>query len=224
MFESLEKCLQTKKVSEADLVQLRGQKRMMTTCTVKNGVVEDFSDILLSGVGVRVFVDSKSWGFSSTNMLDFESVEQALENALKLAKTSSEFKREKMMLEPAKEAIVDVSAPVKKPLRNFSAEDIAKIPLEAYKGAREAGPKVADVKATYISIEDDKYFLTSEASRIHQNITRVLLFVDVIAKSNGLFCPASENLGHTGGLELFDKTSPYSSGKIVAEKAVRLLV
>ena len=223
MFERLEKCLQTKKVSKADLVQLRGQKRVMTTCTVKNGVVEDFSDILLSGVGVRVLVDGKSWGFSSTNMLDFESVEQALGNALKLARASSEFKQKKIRLEPAKEAIVDVSTPVKKPLRNFSTEDIMQIPLEAYKGAKEAGPQVADVKATYISIEDDKYFLSSEGSRIHQNITRVELFVDAIAKSNGLFCPASENLGHTGGLELFDKTSPYSLGKTVAEKAVKLL-
>lgn len=223
MFESLEKCLQTESVSKADLVQLRGQKRVMTTCTVKNGVVEDFSNIFLSGVGVRVLVDDKSWGFSSTNMLDFESVEQALGNALKLAKASSEFKRQKMMLEPAREVTADVSIPVKKPVRSFSSEDIVEISLDAYKGAREAGPQVADVKATYISIEDDKYFLTSEGSRIQQNITRVLLFVDVIAKSNGLFCPASGNLGHTGGLELFDKTSPYSLGKIVAEKAVRLL-
>lgn len=223
MFESLEKCLQTKIVSQADLVQLRGQKRVMTTCTVKNGVVEDFSNISLSGVGVRVFVDGKSWGFSSTNTLDFENIEHTLENALKLAKASSKLKHQKIMLEPVKEVITDVSIPLKKPLRNFSAEDIVEIPLEAYKGAKEAGPQVADVKATYISIEDDKYFLSSEGSRIHQDITRLLLFVDVIAKSNSLLCPASENLGHTGGLELFDKASPYSLGKAVAEKAVRLL-
>ena len=195
----------------------------MTTCTVKNGVIEDFSKISLNGIGVRVFVDNKSWGFSSTNMLESESVEQTLENALELAKASSKLKQHKMMFEPVKEVTADVSIPVKKPLRNFSAEDIVEIPLEAYKGAKEAGPQVADVKATYISIEDDKYFLSSEGSRIHQNISRVLLFVDVIAKSNGLFCPASENLGHTGGFELFDKTSPYSLGKAVAEKAVRLL-
>lgn len=223
MFESLEKCLQTKNVSKADLVQLRGQERVMTTCTVKNGVVEDFSNIYLSGVGARVFVDGKSWGFSSTNMLDFESIEQALENALKLAKASSELKRQKTMFEPAGEVIVDVSVSVKKPLRNFSVEDIADIPLDTCKGAEEAGSQVADVKATYISIEDNKYFLSSEGSRIHQGITRVLLFVDVLAKSNSLFCYASENLGHTGGLELFDKTSPYSLGKEVAGRAVKLL-
>ena len=223
IFESLEKCLQTKVVSQADLVHLRGQKRVMTTCTVRNGVVEDFSNISLSGVGARVFVDGKSWGFSSTNMLNFESVEQTLENAFKLAKASSELKMQKITLEPVKEVTVDVSVPVRKSLQDFSVEDIVEFPLDAYKGAKEAGPQVADVKATYISIEDDKYFLSSEGSRIHQNATRVLLFVNIIAKSNGLLCPAQESLGHAGGLELFDKTSPYSLGKTVAEKAVRLL-
>jgi len=223
IFESLEKCLQTKIVDQADLTQLRGQKRVMTTCTVKNGVVEDFSNIILNGIGSRVFVDGRSWGFSSTNMLDFESVEQTLENALRLAKASSKLKQQKIMLEPAKAVSAAVSIPVKKPLRDFSAEDIAGIPLEAYKGAKEAGPQVVDVNATYISIEDDKYFLSSEGTRIHQDITRVQLFVNVIAKSNSLLCPASESLGHTGGLEIFDETTPYILGKTVADKAVRLL-
>jgi TldD protein len=223
IFEILEKCLQTKVANHADLVQLRSQKRVMTTCTAKKGIIEDLSNISLNGISTRVLVDGKSWGFSSTNMLDFEGSEQTLNNALKLAKASSKLKNQKMMLEPGKEVKRDVSIPVKKPLEHFSAEDIAEIPLDACKGAKEAGSQVADVKATYISIEDDKYFLSSEGSRIHQSTARVLLFVDVIAKSNGLLCPASENLGHTGGLELFDSTSPYSLGKTVAEKAVKLL-
>jgi len=223
VFENLERCLQTKNASKADLVQLRGQKRVMTACAVKNGVVEDFSNVLLSGVGVRVFVDRKSWGFSSTNMSDFESIELALENALELAKASTGLKRQKTNLEPVRKVEKDVSPRVKKNPRDFCTEEIVEIPLDAYKGAKEAGPKVADVKATYLSIEDDKYFLSSEGSRIHQKTTRLELFVNVMAKSNGLLCPASETLGHTGGLELFDETSPYSLGKTVAEKAVRLL-
>jgi len=223
IFEVLEKCLQTKTVKQANPVQLRGQKRVMTTCTVKNGVVEDFSNVSLSGVGARVLVEDKSWGFSSTNMLDFESVRQTLENALKLAKASSKLKKQKLTLIPLKEMKVDMSTPIKKSLQDISVEDIVNIPLEACNGAREAGPRVASAKATYISLEDEKYFLSSEGSRIRQDITRVLLLVDVIAKSNSLLCPASENMGHTGGLELFDKTTPHSLGKSVAEKAVRLL-
>jgi TldD protein len=210
-------------VSQADLAHLRGQKRAMTTCMVKNGVVEDFSDISLNGVCARVFADGKSWGFSSTNMLDFESVNQTLANALKLAKASSKLKKQRTILEPVEESTADVSAPVRKNPRDLSVENIVEIPLEACKGAQEAGPEIADVKATYITIEDDKYFLSSEGARIHQTATRVSLFVNIIAKSNGVLCPSSENLGHTGGLEIFDKTSPYSLGQAVAKKAVKLL-
>jgi len=223
MFESLEKCLQTRTASQANLVQLRGQKRTITTCTVKNGVVEEFSNVSLNGVSVRVFVDGKSWGFSSTNTFDSEGVERTLINAIKLAKASSKLKKQRIRLAPVKPAAADFVLNVKKPLRGFSAEDIVKIPLEANRGAKEAGQQVAEAKATYIGIEDDKYFLSSEGTKIHQNTARAVLYMDVIAKSNNTICPASESLGHTGGMELFDKTSPQSLGKTVAQKAVRLL-
>jgi TldD protein len=219
----LDKGLQAKIVNQASVVHLRGQKRVITTCTVKNGIIEEFSNASTSGVGVRVFVDGKSWGFGSTNMLSIRSVEQTLKNALKLARAVSKHKKQKVPLGPIRGVVADVSVPVKKPPRDFSVENIAEIPLEAYKGASEFGSKVADVKATFVSIDDDKYFVGSEGSHVHQNITRVLLFVDVMAKSNARICPASENLGHAGGLELFDKTRPHSIGKAVAEKAVKLL-
>ena len=205
------------------MVQFRGQKRQIMACTVKNGIVEDFSTTLLNGVGIRVLVDNKSWGFASTNVLGLTNIKQTLDSAIKLAKASSQLKKTETELQHTKGISANIRAPIKKKPKGFSTEDIAKIPLEAYEGTKDAGPQVVDVKATYISIEDDKYFVSSEGSRIHQNLTRVMLFVNVIAKSSGLLCPASENLGHTGGLELFDKTSPYSLGKTVAEKAVKLL-
>lgn len=223
MFEPLEKCLQSDLADQADLVQLRGQTRTITTCTVKNGVVEQFSTSALQGVGARVLVDKRSWGFSSTNVSDFEQVKKTLENALTLAKAASKVKKREIELEPVKKITADIKAPVKKPVETVSAEDIVKIPLQAYKGAKEAGPDIADITATYISMKDQKYFLSSEGSRISQKMTRVMLFVDVVAKNNDVICPASENLGHTGGLELFDSMPPHDLGKKVAEKAVRLL-
>jgi TldD protein len=50
-----------------------------------------------------------------------------------------------------------------------------------------------------------------------------MLFVDVIAKDDGALCPVSENTGHTGGMEIFEKTPPDSIGRAVAKKAVGLL-
>jgi len=223
MFDVLEKSLDNFTVKNISLVQLRGQRRVMRTCTVKNGVLEEFSNVVLGGVGARVLFDGKSWGFSSINKFDVKSVSQTLKNAVKLARAPLKQKRERIKFESFKGTRADVKMQVKKPLRDYSAEDIAEISLEACKGAREAGKQVVDAKTTYISIEDEKYFLSSEGSRIRQKLSRVLLLVDVIAKGSSIICPASENLGHAGGFEIFDKNSPYLLGKSVAEKAVHLL-
>ncbi len=222
MFEILEKCLQLKMVDQADVVHLRGQQRLITLCTVKNGVIEDFSNILLSGSSCRVLVNG-AWGFSSTNILDTESVQQSLINAIKLAQASETLKKQQITLESVKEVEKDTSVPIKKSFRDLSSEEILQIPLEAYKGAKEAGANISDITASYISVEDNKFFLSSEGSRISEKIPRVQLFVDVIAKNNSTTCPASEMVGYSGGLEIFDEKTPYSVGKKAGEKAVRLL-
>ena len=223
MFEILERCLNRPSSDQADLVQMRGQKRKITTCTVRSGVVEEFSQVSLNGVCARVLADGRSWGFSSTNKLDSESAGLIVENALNLAKASSKHGKQKIQFEPARALKASISAPIKKPLHDCLAEEIVKIPFGACRGAREAGQKIVNSKATYISMEDDKYFLSSEGSCIHQTITRVMLFMEAMAKNSAVICPVSENLGHAGGLELFDKAAPYELGKSVAEKAVRLL-
>jgi TldD protein len=132
-------------------------------------------------------------------------------------------KKEKLGLTPVDGIVADESMLGKKPLHDLSAEDVAKIPLEAYRGAKTVGKNVVDITVTYISMEDDKYFLSSEGAHIHQDNARAMLFVNVIARRNGLLCPSSESLGHTGGWELFDRTSPYSLGRSVAAEAVQLL-
>lgn len=223
ILESLEKAMQSDVVRQTDLVQLRGQARKTTTCTVKNGVIESFSTALLNGVGIRVLFDGKTWGFSSTNASDHRSVEQTLRSALKLARASSRLKKKRLALTPVDGIVADESMLGKKPLHGFSAEDVAKIPLEAYKGTKAIGKNVVDTTVTHINMEDDKYFLSSEGAHIHQNSARAMLFVNVIARRNGLLCPSSESLGHTGGWELFDRTSPYSLGRSVAAEAVQLL-
>jgi len=221
MFDILEKYLDNEVARAADILQFRGQRRTITVCKVRNGVTEDFSSIALNGVGIRAHTRGKSWGFSSTNNLKPEGLTQALTNAIKLAKASSRRSKTEIPLVRAERR--DLKYPVRKPASNYSAEETAQIPLQACKGARENHPEVVNAEATYIGIEDDRYFLSSEGSRIHQEVTRILLMVDVVARTGDTICPASEMLGHSGGMELFDRSSPYSLGQITGQKAVRLL-
>jgi TldD protein len=220
--ETLERCLETEIAKDADLTMLRGQSRTLTVCEVKNGTVERFSRVNLGGVGVRVLVDNKSWGFCSTNSIDYESIETALKNAIALGKATSKPDRRQISLERSKATVAKVKAPLKrKP--NLEAQEIAQIPQQACDGARGSGANIADVKATYLCIEDNRNFLSSEGAKIQQESTRIMLFIDVVAKQNGLLCPASENLGHTGGLELFDEAPPEAFGREVGIKALDLL-
>ncbi|HML03841.1 MAG TPA: TldD/PmbA family protein [Candidatus Bathyarchaeia archaeon] len=209
--------------SQADVIQLRGQERTVTICSVRNGTVEEFSSITLKGVGIRVFVDGKSWGFSSTNRLDKESLKGTFTDAVKLARATSALKKARISLPPVKASTANVVVPVKKPLKDFSSEDVVRIASDAYKGTKATGPTIASAELTFVGLEDDKYFLGNEGIRVSEHATRVLLIAMVMARSEGTIAPASENLGHTGGLELFDKTPPETFGRTVAEKAMSLL-
>jgi TldD protein len=223
LFETFDKSLESKIVAGANLIQLRGQVRTITLCTVQNGTIENFSQMTIKGVSARVLTVNKSWGFSSTNRVKEESVDKCLKTALKLSSASAKAKRHKIMLKPLPAEKTKVSSQAKRPFEKASLEEIKEIPLETCRGASEAGPKVVNIKASFLGIQDQKWFASSEGSRISQTSTRALLFVDAVAKEGSLYCPASENVGHTGGLEIFDKTPPRLVGKKVAQKAVKLL-
>ncbi|MGD2250483.1 MAG: TldD/PmbA family protein [Candidatus Methanofastidiosia archaeon] len=221
MFDILESCLDTPAAHKADIVQLRGQTRLMTTCKVKNSTVETFSTLSLSGMGARVRVDNRSWGFSSTNVIDEHSVQNALQNAIKLAKTASHTKSKEITLEPVPIIEKKVATPVKKSVKSVSPEDIVDIVMLADKSTQKEN--IVNTETTFISMEDSKYFVSSEGSRIKMDIARVMLFVSVVAKYNGKYVPTSDNVGHTGGMELFDVTPPHVLGENVASQAEQLL-
>jgi TldD protein len=223
LFETFDKSLESKIVAKANLVQLRGQVRAITLCTVQNGTIENFSHMTVKGVSARALTANKSWGFSSTNRVKEENVHECLRTALKLSLASAKAKRHRIMLKPVPVEKTKVSSRAKRPFEKVGFEEIKEIPLETCRGASEAGPKVANIRASFLGIQDQKWFASSEGSRIFQTSTRLLLFVDAVAKESSLYCPASENVGHTGGLEIFDKTPPRPVGKKVAQKAVGLL-
>jgi TldD protein len=223
LFDVIEKSLESGFVASPSLVTVRGQIRRITICTVETDKVKDFSHTTIKGIGTRVLAKNRSWGFSSTNRVQKRNIEESINLALKLALASAKSKRRRIVLAPIATENAKVFAPTKKPFEKASLEEIRNIPLEACHGASDEGRKIAKAKASFLCIQDQKWFASSEGSRIFQESTRLLLFVDVIGKEGHILCPASESLGHTGGLELFDAMPPATFGRKVAEKVIRLL-
>lgn len=221
MLDILERCIDVCSHPE-HLLQIRGQRRQVTACTVKNSVVQQFSTLSVQGVGVRARVDNGCWGFSSVNTCEASQVEQAARQAVALGKAASRVSQDRVEIQTQKAVTDTVSSPVKVSPSGL-AEEIVDIPMRACTSALGAGPEIKDCKATYISMEDQKYFVSSEGSQISEHITRIMLFVNVVARRNDVVCPCSDNVGFTGGWEVFDETSPEELGQTVAEKAVNLL-
>ncbi|MBU7023673.1 MAG: TldD/PmbA family protein [Theionarchaea archaeon] len=221
MLDILERCIDTCSRPES-LLQMRGQIRHVTACTVTNSVIQQFSTLSTQGVGVRARVDHGCWGFSSVNTVEASQVDNAAREAAALSKAASQGSQDHVEFEPQKAVTDAVSAPVKVS-PSGSAEEIVDIPMRACRSALEAGSEIKDCKVTYISMENHTYFASSEGSRIIQHTTRIMLFVNVVARRNATVCPCSDSVGHTGGWEIFDKTSPEELGQTVAEKAVHLL-
>lgn len=221
MLDILERCIDTCSRPE-HLLQIRGQKRKVIACAVKNNVVQQFSTLTAQGVGARSCVENGCWGFSSSNTCEARQVERVAREAADLSRAISQVSQGSADIQPQNAVVDTLYAPVKVSPCD-SAEEIVDIPLRACRSALSAGPEIKDCRVTYISMEDHRYFASSEGSRISQHITKVMLFVNVVARRNGVVCPASDNVGHAGGWEIFDRTSPEELGEAVARKAVHLL-
>ena len=108
ILENLEKGIQTEVAVKADLAHLRGQERTITTCTVRNGVVENFSNVYLKGISARVLWKG-TWGFNSTNRVDLQDTQNVLLQAWKSARAADRARQHehKQHLAPAKIAVAD---------------------------------------------------------------------------------------------------------------------
>jgi TldD protein len=71
----------------ATYVEARAQRASYELITVDNGVLKEFSKTFSAGLGIRVFYGNR-FGFSSTNVLNRESVREAVEKAISAAKAS----------------------------------------------------------------------------------------------------------------------------------------
>jgi TldD protein len=71
----------------ATYVEARAQRASYELITVDNGILKEFSKTFSAGLGIRVFYGNR-FGFSSTNVLNRESVREAVEKAISAAKAS----------------------------------------------------------------------------------------------------------------------------------------
>lgn len=189
---------------EARLVRTSGNQTIL-----KNGNPEVGGLERNFGMGIRVLADG-GMGFASTNTLTSQSVQKAIDFAIKMAKATGN--RRKTPIEFSEESVEksaysSLGEQNKRPLDVDIKEKIGVL-VSLDKMVQETKNKAAiPYRVFFLNDQtEDKYFLNSEGSEIESKIDRIQLFgiLTAVNQSTGSMEQMMIQKGKTGGYEAFD--------------------
>jgi TldD protein len=149
--------------------------------TVENRALKSHSSRRLSGVGIRVAVKG-AVGYASTSDLSRKSLDKALDNAVKAAKS---IKSEKQPLGEAKIKEAYVRLSVKTDPMSVSPEEKVSVTLDANKAAWISN-EIKSAMTTLGLSKDFRLFISSEGAKVKVETTLVGLAHESVAKVNGV--------------------------------------
>lgn len=191
----------------------------------RNRVVEDLSQSEDAGIGVRALVDS-SWGFQATPTLSGPAARAAGEAATAVARASARVPGPTLRLSPVPVVVESWSSTwVEHPLDDVSLGEKADLLVAATGAANDAG--VAQAQASYQVWDTEKWFASSEGSRVDQRIVECGAVVDATAIGDGETQRRSYPgvRGHYGtqGWELVRGLDLVANAAVMADQAAALL-
>jgi TldD protein len=139
------------------------------------------------GIGIRVIANG-TWGFSSTNDVSPDGIKKATELAVSVAKANSKIQTEEVVLAPVKgHGEVQWKTPIIKNAMEVPVSEKVELLLEANARAMENGADY--INSILFSVNEQKYFASTEGSYIDQDIHRIWPLVNATAidKSTGKF-------------------------------------
>ena len=137
---------------------------------VRNGEVRSLEQEETTGFGVRVLVDG-AWGFAATNKVDPASARAVADQAIAIAKANGILQTRKVVLAAADKVVATWSNPIKR--------DPFEVPLETKTAflmklneTAMAVKGVSFINSQIQFVDEQKYFASSEGSRITQRLVR----------------------------------------------------
>jgi len=197
-----------------DFVDIRVSESKNNIIVMKDGQIQEIRSGTDFGGSVRVLKNG-SWGFAYTTQLS--RLNEMAESALKL---SNSLNSDVELTETAGE-IDNVKSKAKIPLSDVSLDEKKKVMEEA-----EAAANIDQVVSTtvnYVDGESTTLYLNSEGSAITMEESRVAMFLNAVAASEGVIQFGHKSIGGSKGYEAIQSQDIEEFGRVAATKAVRLL-
>jgi TldD protein len=193
--------------------------------SAKNRVVEDLTQTESAGIGVRALIGS-SWGFQATPELTAAAARRAGERAAAVARASARVAGPPLVLAPA--PVVEASWSntwAEHPLDDVSLGERADLLVDVTGAIAAAGIPLA--QAAHQIWDTQKWFASSEGSRIDQHIVECGAVIDATAIGDGetqrRSYPGVRGQYGTRGWELVRELDLLGNAPRIAEEAQALL-
>ncbi|MDI6806652.1 MAG: TldD/PmbA family protein [Candidatus Aenigmarchaeota archaeon] len=188
--------------------EVKYQEDLETSYIFKNSQLYAISTRCEKGIGIRVLVNG-SLGFGATNVLQKNSVENAVKESIKSARVSSRLRKTPIRFSEEK---FEKKSWVIKPKISF--EDVAEenkinllreIDRIALDVAEEKKIELPARNIFLTEIATRKYFLNSDGAEISSEVPRIEIFWIFVGKKDGDSEEETRQIGGVGGWELIKR-------------------
>ncbi|RLF05257.1 MAG: TldD/PmbA family protein [Thermoprotei archaeon] len=205
----------------ASYAEARYHRLASRSIITRYGDVISYGERLSEGIGVRVLVDG-ALGFSATNSLSWEHVREAVEEAVKLARTHARLMKRCIEFADARLGRAKYEALCAKPFDLMSLEDKAGLLIDVWKSVRDAVRecKVMTLMCSFDESIEEKTVINSDGAYVESRVPRLSVSYNFV-----LLHPQKGTIqrrfsyGASGGLELL---SEWRVAEEASEEAARL--
>src|SRR5262245_48048644 len=154
----------------ASYADIRVNRYRRESIATRERQVQNVSRSTSYGLGLRVLVNG-AWGFAATNRVDPASARAAADQAIAIARANAILATRKVVLAGADKVVTTWANPIKR--------DPFEVPLDAKTAflmtlneTAMAVPGVSFVSSQILFVDEQKYFASTEGSRITQRLVR----------------------------------------------------
>jgi len=200
----LEKSLDYMQKNGSSYGEARFHKLTGFSFTMLNGQLIGASYKDSTGVALRSLANG-GLGFSSTSLITKDSILEAASRALKAAKSQKDFKP-RIGLSEEYLARISYRVSEKKPISDWSDEDLIKYFQDLYKGLDlDKRINITQILLMFKYDIEEKLLITSDGAFVESYIPRIEVFYSITAEYQGERANRWNQLGGNGGLELLEK-------------------
>ncbi|HXE90267.1 MAG TPA: TldD/PmbA family protein [Terriglobales bacterium] len=176
------------------------------------------------GFGVRVIANG-TWGFAASRIVTKDEIARVAAEAVAVAKANSALQKQPVRLSPVKAYVDKYTTPHQRnPFDVPIAEKLAL--LERANAEVKAVPKVFSANSTLVAHSEDKFFASSEGSRIQQYILQCYGQVTAAARDLERRVSRQRNYSpspYTAGWEAIEEHDLPGNGRRIGEEVVEHL-